>query len=49
MAASGVSNSGYEMAEDLEDFELPEDGDDELEAADDFVTDLREYKRTIYF
>lgn len=48
MAASGVSNSGYEMAEDLEDFELPEDGDDELEAADNFVPDLREYKRTLY-
>ncbi|KAH8344320.1 hypothetical protein KR084_009658 [Drosophila pseudotakahashii] len=40
MSASGVSNSGYEMSEDLEDFELPEDGDDELEATDDFVPDL---------
>ncbi|EDV48176.1 arrestin domain-containing protein 17 [Drosophila erecta] len=40
MAAGGVSNSGYELTEDLEDFELPEDGDDELEATDDFVPDL---------
>ncbi|XP_017081807.2 arrestin domain-containing protein 17 [Drosophila eugracilis] len=40
MASSGVNNSAYEMSEDLEDFELPEDGDDELEEADDFVPDL---------
>ncbi|XP_017053004.1 arrestin domain-containing protein 17 [Drosophila ficusphila] len=40
MSSAGMSNSGYEMTEDLEDFELPEDGDDELEATDNFVPDL---------
>ncbi|KAI8044582.1 arrestin domain-containing protein 17 [Drosophila gunungcola] len=40
MSSSGVSNSGYEISEDLEDFELPEDGDDEQEASDEFVSDL---------
>jgi len=47
MSSSGVSNSGYEMNEDLEDFELPEDGDDELEATDDFVPDLRKLKQSV--
>ncbi|EDW38187.1 GL12456, partial [Drosophila persimilis] len=36
----GMNNSGYERTESLEDFELPEDGDDELETADEFVADL---------
>ncbi|KAH8304954.1 hypothetical protein KR018_011662 [Drosophila ironensis] len=36
----GITNSGYELSEDLEDFELPEDGDDELETGDEFVADL---------
>ncbi|KAH8330726.1 hypothetical protein KR067_006901 [Drosophila pandora] len=39
-ATGGVSNSGYELSEDLEDFELPEDGDDELETTDEFVPEL---------
>ncbi|SPP84079.1 arrestin domain-containing protein 17 [Drosophila guanche] len=40
MGMGGVNNSGYERSESLEDFELPEDGDDELDTSDEFVADL---------
>ncbi|EDV93348.1 arrestin domain-containing protein 17 [Drosophila grimshawi] len=38
--ASGVNNPGYEMNEDLQDYELPEDGDDEFDTEDDLVPEL---------
>lgn len=44
--ASGVNNPGYELTEELEDYELPEDGDDEFEIEDNLAPDLR--KSNIY-
>lgn len=39
--AAGINNSAYEQTEELEDYELPEDGDDEFESSEDLVPELR--------
>ncbi|XP_064550790.1 arrestin domain-containing protein 17 [Drosophila montana] len=38
--ASGINNPSYELTEELEDYELPEDGDDEFEVEEDLVPEL---------
>ncbi|KAH8311732.1 hypothetical protein KR044_007717 [Drosophila immigrans] len=38
--AAGVHNGGYEQTEELEDYELPEDGDDEFEIEENVAPDL---------
>ncbi|XP_017856115.1 PREDICTED: arrestin domain-containing protein 5 [Drosophila arizonae] len=38
--AAGVNNPSYELTEELEDYELPEDGDDEFEIGDDLAPEL---------
>lgn len=39
--AAGINNGAYEQTEELEDYELPEDGDDEFESSEDLVPELR--------
>ncbi|EDW81366.1 uncharacterized protein Dwil_GK12019 [Drosophila willistoni] len=40
MAAAGQHNFGYDLTEDLEDFALPDDGDDEFETEEECVGDV---------
>lgn len=40
--AAGFNNGAYEQTE-LEEYELPEDGDDEFESAEDMVPELRKF------
>lgn len=42
--AAGINNGAYEQTEELEDYELPEDGDDEFESTEDMVPELRKYR-----
>lgn len=39
--AAGINNGAFEQTEELEDYELPEDGDDEFESSEDLVPELR--------
>lgn len=45
--ASGINNPSYELTEELEDYELPEDGDDEFEVEEDLVPELRKSPKSV--